>query len=68
MSDSILKRIKNDDVEFVDLRFCDALGKEQHVTLPACAVDEEFLEEGKMFDGSSIRGWKGICNRRFSGQ
>ena len=60
MSDSILKRIKNDDVEFVDLRFCDALGKEQHVTLPASAVDEEFLQEGKMFDGSSIRGWKGI--------
>jgi glutamine synthetase len=56
----ILKTIKEEDVEFVDLRFCDTRGKEQHVTLPAAMVDEDFFEEGKMFDGSSIAGWKGI--------
>ncbi|KAA9131336.1 glutamate--ammonia ligase [Marinihelvus fidelis] len=56
----ILKDIKDDDIEFVDLRFCDTNGKEQHVTLPASMVDEDLFEEGKMFDGSSIAGWKGI--------
>ena len=59
-ADDILKRIKDDEIEFVDLRFSDTPGKEQHVTLPASAVDAEMLEEGKMFDGSSITGWKGI--------
>jgi glutamine synthetase len=56
----ILKAIKDDDYEYVDLRFCDTRGKEQHITMPAKLVDEEFFEEGKMFDGSSISGWKGI--------
>ncbi|QKK01595.1 MAG: type I glutamate--ammonia ligase [Pseudomonadota bacterium] len=56
----ILTRIRDDEICFVDLRFSDTLGKEQHVTLPAHAIDEELLEEGKMFDGSSIIGWKGI--------
>ncbi|NBB92268.1 MAG: type I glutamate--ammonia ligase [Gammaproteobacteria bacterium] len=56
----IIKRIADEDIEFVDLRFSDTLGKEMHVTLPAHAVDEEMFEEGKMFDGSSITGWKGI--------
>ena len=46
--------------EFVDLRFTDTRGKEQHVSLPVTAVDEDFFEDGKMFDGSSIDGWKGI--------
>jgi len=52
--------IKEDDVKFVDLRFTDTRGKEQHVSLPAGAVKEDLLKEGKMFDGSSIAGWKGI--------
>ncbi len=56
----VLSLIKAEDIEFVDLRFCDTLGKEQHVTIPAAAVDEDLFEEGKMFDGSSIAGWKGI--------
>ncbi|WP_376695810.1 type I glutamate--ammonia ligase [Wenzhouxiangella sp. EGI_FJ10305] len=56
----IIKRIADEGIEFVDLRFSDTLGKEQHVTLPAHTVDEDFFEEGKMFDGSSIVGWKGI--------
>ena len=57
---NILKRIKDEEIEFVDLRFSDTLGKEQHVTLPVSQIDEDMLAEGKMFDGSSIVGWKGI--------
>jgi glutamine synthetase len=59
-SDNVLKLIKEHDVKFVDLRFCDTIGKEQHVTVPASVVDKEMLKEGKMFDGSSIAGWKSI--------
>ena len=59
MSD-IMKLIKENDVKFVDLRFTDTKGKEQHVTLPVGAVDESIFEDGKMFDGSSIAGWKAI--------
>ena len=59
MSD-IMKLIKENDVKFVDLRFTDTKGKEQHVTLPVGAVDESLFEDGKMFDGSSIAGWKAI--------
>jgi len=56
----IQKMIREEEIEFVDLRFCDTAGKEQHVSLPVGVVDEDFFEEGKMFDGSSIKGWKGI--------
>ena len=59
-STDILKLIEDKNVKFVDLRFTDTRGKEQHVTVPSHAVDEGFLEGGKMFDGSSIAGWKGI--------
>lgn len=52
--------IEEHNIEWIDLRFTDTLGKEQHVTYPANCVDEDFFEEGKMFDGSSIAGWKGI--------
>ncbi len=55
-----LKTLKDKDYEFVDLRFCDTRGKEQHVSVPASQFNEDFLEEGKMFDGSSIAGWQGI--------
>ena len=58
--EKVLKTLKDKDYEFVDLRFCDTRGKEQHVSLPVGAVDEGLFEEGKMFDGSSISGWKGI--------
>lgn len=60
MSDNVMKLIKENDVKFVDMRFCDTTGKEQHVTIPASTVDADFFEDGKMFDGSSIGGWKGI--------
>ena len=56
----VMNTIKQEGVRFVDLRFTDSRGKEQHVTLPASAIDEEGIEAGKMFDGSSINGWKGI--------
>ncbi|MDC9611978.1 glutamine synthetase beta-grasp domain-containing protein, partial [Pseudoalteromonas sp. GABNS16H] len=52
--------IKEHEVKWIDLRFTDSRGKEQHVTLPATEVDEDFFSDGKMFDGSSISGWKGI--------
>ena len=55
-----LNLIKENDVKFVDFRFCDTRGKEQHVTYPAHTVDEDTFEDGKMFDGSSVAGWKGI--------
>jgi glutamine synthetase len=56
----VVKLIKEKEVKFADLRFTDTRGKEQHVTIPASYVTEEFFVEGKMFDGSSIAGWKGI--------
>jgi glutamine synthetase len=52
--------IEEHEVGFVDLRFCDTRGKEQHVTVPVNTITDEFFENGKMFDGSSIAGWKGI--------
>ena len=60
MASSIMKLIKEKEVKFVDLRFTDTRGKEQHVTMPVAIIDEDFFKEGKMFDGSSIAGWKGI--------
>ncbi|BCX88036.1 glutamine synthetase [Methylomarinovum tepidoasis] len=58
--DKVFEIIKEKEIEFVDLRFADTKGKEQHVTVPAHTIDEDFFENGKMFDGSSIAGWKGI--------
>ncbi|MEE9335254.1 MAG: glutamate--ammonia ligase [Granulosicoccaceae bacterium] len=56
----VLKTIKDSDVQFVDFRFTDPRGKEMHFSLPASQVDEDTFEEGNMFDGSSIEGWKSI--------
>ena len=60
MSKNTLTMIEEHDAKWVDLRFTDTNGKEQHVTLPASQVNDDLLEHGKMFDGSSIAGWKGI--------
>jgi glutamine synthetase len=60
MSERTLNLIKDNDIRWVDLRFTDTRGKEQHVSIPASYVDADFFEDGKMFDGSSIAGWKGI--------
>lgn len=56
----LIKRIKDEEIEYVDIRFTDTRGKLQHVTIVNDLVDEDFLEEGFMFDGSSIAGWKSI--------
>ncbi len=58
--EQFLKMVKGGEVKFVDVRFTDPFGTWQHFTLPADMVDEEALEEGLGFDGSSIRGWRGI--------
>ena len=60
MSDKVLKMLKDNGVKFVDFRFTDTRGKEQHVSVPAHTIDADLFTEGKMFDGSSISGWKGI--------
>jgi glutamine synthetase len=60
MSQAVIDMIKEHEVKFIDLRFTDTIGKEQHVTIPHHQIDEDFFEDGKMFDGSSIGGWKGI--------
>ena len=56
----VIALIKEAEVKFVDFRFTDSIGKEQHVTVPAHTIDDDLFEDGKMFDGSSIAGWKGI--------
>lgn len=60
MAEHTLSLINDNDVRWVDLRLTDTKGKEQHVSIPAGVVNEDFFEAGKMFDGSSIAGWKGI--------
>ena len=59
--DKILALIQEEQILYLDLRFTDTHGKEQHVTIPTSVVDKTFFKEGKMFDGSSIKGWRGIC-------
>ncbi|WP_227340219.1 type I glutamate--ammonia ligase [Sphingopyxis sp. P8] len=56
----IIARIKENDIEWVDLRFTDPKGKWQHLTMCAGVIDGDALEDGLMFDGSSIAGWKAI--------
>ena len=56
----VLKMIKDKKVKFIDFRFTDTKGKEQHVSVPASTIEADTFEHGKMFDGSSISGWKGI--------
>ncbi|WP_413113133.1 glutamate--ammonia ligase [Thaumasiovibrio sp. DFM-14] len=58
--ENVLAMIQENEVKFVDLRFTDTKGKEQHISIPAHQIDADFFEDGKMFDGSSVAGWKGI--------
>lgn len=58
----ILNIIETNEVKFIDLRFTDTRGKEQHITVPAATASDELFHSGKMFDGSSIAGWKHIHN------
>src|SRR5664279_4760759 len=56
----VIKMVQENDVKFVDFRFTDTRGKEQHVTVPVSAFSEDKFENGHAFDGSSIAGWRGI--------
>ncbi|HRO62724.1 type I glutamate--ammonia ligase [Thermomonas sp.] len=60
--DHIETLLKTHKIEFVDLRFADMRGVQHHVTFPASIVDASLFEDGRMFDGSSINGWRGIQN------
>jgi glutamine synthetase len=60
MTNKVLEMIKEHDVQYVDFRFTDPRGKWQHISQHVSTVDEDFLTEGVMFDGSSIEGWKAI--------
>ncbi|GAA2553821.1 glutamine synthetase [Neomicrococcus aestuarii] len=60
-ADEVLKFIKDEDVKFVDIRFTDLPGVQQHFNVPASTVDADFFENGQLFDGSSIRGFQGIA-------
>ncbi len=59
-ANDVIKMMSDNDVKYVDFRFTDTRGKEQHVSVPASTISENIFETGKMFDGSSIAGWKGI--------
>jgi len=59
-SSEVLKFIKDTDVKFVDIRFTDLPGVQQHFNIPASTVDEDFFTVGQLFDGSSIRGFQSI--------
>ena len=57
----VMKKIADNEVKFVDFRFTDTRGKEQHVSVPISHFDEDKFVSGHAFDGSSIAGWKGIA-------
>jgi glutamine synthetase len=56
----IIQKLKDESIKYLDLRFTDLRGKLQHVTMDVSVVDADMFEEGVMFDGSSIAGWKSI--------
>ena len=58
--DEVMSYVRDNDVKFIDIRFCDLPGVMQHFNVPAASVDEDFFSEGQMFDGSSIRGFQAI--------
>ncbi|CAD83293.1 glutamine synthetase [Candidatus Blochmanniella floridana] len=58
--DYFISFINKNKVKFIDLRFTDIMGKEQHFTIPQSQIDNHFFENGKVFDGSSMVGWKNV--------
>ena len=56
----VMKKIEDNEVKFVDLRFTDIRGKEQHITVPISHFDEDRFTDGQAFDGSSMGGWRGV--------
>src|SRR4051812_46800439 len=59
-ADEVIKYLADEDVKFVDVRFCDLPGVMQHFNVPAKSVNADFFTDGQMFDGSSIRGFQAI--------
>ena len=59
-ANEVLKKFKNGEVKYLDMRFTDPKGKLQHLTMDGTAVDDDLLNSGVFFDGSSISGWKAI--------
>ena len=59
-SEELLSYISDENIEYVDVRFCDLPGVMQHLTVPATTVDQDFLDDGVAFDGSSVRGFQAI--------
>ncbi|MBA3800481.1 MAG: type I glutamate--ammonia ligase [Geodermatophilaceae bacterium] len=59
-ADALLKYVRDEGVEMIDIRFCDLPGVMQHFTVPVSSFDEDVFEDGLMFDGSSIRGFQAI--------
>jgi glutamine synthetase len=59
-ADEVLRYVKDEDVKFIDVRFCDLPGVMQHFNVPVESVSDSFFTEGQMFDGSSIRGFQAI--------
>ena len=59
-ADEVMQFVRDNDVKFIDIRFCDLPGVMQHFNVPAASVDEDFFTVGQMFDGSSIRGFQAI--------
>lgn len=57
---ALLAAVKEYGAKFIDLRFTDMRGKEQHITIPISAINEDFIQNGKMIDGSSFKGWQKI--------
>ena len=60
--EELIALAKKNDIKYVDLRFTDLRGKEHHVSIPASEITANFIKSGKMFDGSSISGWRSIAN------
>lgn len=60
MTNKLFELIKSSGAKWVDFRYTDTHGKEMHLTFPAHSIDEDTLEDGKMFDASSVAGWKGV--------
>ncbi len=56
----VIKFIKDEDVKFLDVRFTDLPGVQQHFNLPVSMIDEDFFVNGQLFDASSIRGFASI--------
>lgn len=67
MAENLLKLMKDEDVQYVDLRFTDPRGKMQHVSFHKDMVEDDFFTEGQMFDGSSVAGWKAIDHQCHKG-